>query len=102
MPSRVIIQDGARQTKNYLGSRLRPKGSFFPGAQVEIGEISSLLSGTLVEAGTLGGGSLSFKAANEEAEKVLEEASSIARERMEEDLPKISVGLSQDDEGLTW
>jgi len=53
-----------------------------PDAEREIGEISGLLSGILVDAGQLDGGQLSFEVNNEEAEKVIEEASTIVEQRM--------------------
>ncbi|MGD0146256.1 MAG: hypothetical protein ABSB53_05320, partial [Nitrososphaerales archaeon] len=45
-----------------------------PEAEGEIGEISGLLSSILVDAGTVGGYSLNFEAANEDAERILSEA----------------------------
>jgi len=74
-----------------------------PEADKEIGEISGLLSSVLVDASYSGGVSLNFDAANEDAQKVLEEAASVAEERMKESFPEIPAGvLAQDDnEGLT-
>jgi division protein CdvB (Snf7/Vps24/ESCRT-III family) len=74
-----------------------------PEADKEIGEISGLLSSVLVDASATGGISLNFDAANEDAQKVLEEAASVAEERMKESFPEIPAGvLSQDEnEGLT-
>ena len=76
-----------------------------PEADKEIGEISGLLSSVLVDASTSGGISLNFDAANEDAQKVLEEAASVAEERMKESFPEIPAGvrvLTQDEnEGLT-
>ena len=63
--------------------------STMPTAQAELNEISSLLSSTLVEAGTVSGTSLNFEAANSEAEKVLEEAASVASERMASQFPEV-------------
>jgi division protein CdvB (Snf7/Vps24/ESCRT-III family) len=73
-----------------------------PEADKEIGEISGLLSSVLVDASTTGGISLNFDAANEDAQKVLEEASIVAEERMKESFPEIPAGvIVPDDEGLT-
>jgi division protein CdvB (Snf7/Vps24/ESCRT-III family) len=73
-----------------------------PEADKEIGEISGLLSSVLVDASTTGGISLNFDAANEDAQKVLEEAASVAEQRMKESFPEIPAGvISQEDEGLT-
>lgn len=63
-----------------------------PEADREIGEISSLLSSVLVDAGATSGLSLNFDAANEDAQKVLEEAASVAEQRMRESFPEIPAG----------
>lgn len=63
-----------------------------PDAEREIGEISSLLSGILVDAGQIDGGQLSFEPNSEEAEKVIEEASAIVEERMRNKFPDVPVG----------
>jgi division protein CdvB (Snf7/Vps24/ESCRT-III family) len=73
-----------------------------PEADKEIGEISGLLSSVLVDASTTGGFSLNFDAANEDAQKVLEEASIVAEQRMKESFPEIPAGvIMPEDEGLT-
>jgi division protein CdvB (Snf7/Vps24/ESCRT-III family) len=74
-----------------------------PEADKEIGELSGLLSTVLVDAGTTGGISLNFDAANEDAQKVLEEASEVAEQRMKESFPEIPAGIFAQDEreGLT-
>ena len=73
-----------------------------PEADKEIGEISGLLSSVLVDASTTGGISLNFDAANEDAQKVLEEASIVAEQRMKESFPEIPAGvIVPEDEGLT-
>ncbi|HXW36472.1 MAG TPA: Snf7 family protein [Nitrososphaerales archaeon] len=69
-----------------------------PEADREIGEISGLLSSILVDAGTTGGISMNFEAANEEAVRVLEEASEVAEERMREDFPAIPAGVQTERE----
>jgi division protein CdvB (Snf7/Vps24/ESCRT-III family) len=73
-----------------------------PEADAEIGEISGLLSSVLVDASASQGISLNFNAANEDAQKVLEEAASVAEERMQADFPAIPTGIiTPEDEGLT-
>jgi len=74
-----------------------------PEADREIGEISGLLSSVLIDAGTSSGISLNFDAANEEAQKVLNEASEVAEERMKESFPAIPLTLrtQQDAEELS-
>ncbi len=69
-----------------------------PEAENEIGEISGLLSTILVDAGTVGGYSLNFEAANEDAERILAEASAVAEQRMREKFPEIPTQLSTPEE----
>jgi division protein CdvB (Snf7/Vps24/ESCRT-III family) len=68
-------------------------GSAIPEADREIGEISGLLSSILVDAGSVGGVSLNFGAANEDAQKVLDEAAAVAEQRMSESFPEIPAGI---------
>jgi len=70
-----------------------------PEAEGEMGEISGLLSGILVDAGSVGGASLNFVAANEEAERALSEAAAVAEARMREGFPDIpqSAVVSEDE-----
>jgi division protein CdvB (Snf7/Vps24/ESCRT-III family) len=67
-------------------------GTALPEADREIGEISGLLSSVLIDAGTTAGVSLNFDAANEDAQKVLEEAAAVAEQRMKESFPEIPAG----------
>ena len=60
-----------------------------PDAEGELGEVSSLLSGILVDAGSMGGYSLNFEVANEEAEIALSEAAAVAESRMKEKFPEL-------------
>ncbi len=68
--------------------------SALPEADREIGEISGLLSGILVDAGSVGGVSLNFDVANEDAQKVMEEAAAVAEQRIQESFPEIPAGIS--------
>ena len=70
-----------------------------PEAESEIGEISGLLSSILVDAGTVGGYSLNFEAANEDAEKIMAEASAVAEQRMKERFPEIPANLPSAESG---
>jgi division protein CdvB (Snf7/Vps24/ESCRT-III family) len=70
-----------------------------PEAESEIGEISGLLSSILVDAGTVGGYSLNFEAANEDAERILAEASAVAETRMKEKFPEIPSTLPSAEAG---
>jgi len=68
-----------------------------PDAEGEMGEVSSLLSGILVDAGSMGGYTMNFETANEEAERALSEAAAVAESRMKEKFPDIpqSVGTAE-------
>ena len=63
--------------------------SLVPDAEREIGEISGLLSGILVEAGQVDPIHSNYDVSNEEAERVLEEAGVIARNNMSSKFPEI-------------
>jgi division protein CdvB (Snf7/Vps24/ESCRT-III family) len=63
--------------------------SVMPEAEHEIGEISGLLSGILVDAGQVGGYTLNFEAANEDAEKIMMEAAAVAEQRMRDRFPDL-------------
>ncbi|MGP8124840.1 MAG: hypothetical protein ACLQEQ_03110 [Nitrososphaerales archaeon] len=70
-----------------------------PEAEGEIGEISGLLSSILVDVGTVGGYSMNFEAANEDAERILSEASALAEQRMKEKFPEIPATLPSAEAG---
>ncbi|MAH21414.1 MAG: hypothetical protein CMO12_01210 [Thaumarchaeota archaeon] len=69
--------------------------SVLPEADNEIGEISGLLSGILVDAGQMGGYNLNFEAANDEAEGIVAEASAVAEERIKEKFPDLPSTMSE-------
>lgn len=66
-----------------------------PEAMNEMGEVSSLLSGILVDAGSIGGYTMNFETANEEAERALSEAAAVAESRMKEKFPDIPQSLEE-------
>lgn len=65
----------------------------FPEAESELGEIGNLLSGIMMEAGTETGMSLNFNAVNEDATKILTEASTVAEQRIKEKFPDLPPGI---------
>jgi len=67
-----------------------------PEAESELGEINSILSNILAEAGQLGGFTLNFQAANEEAEKILAEATAVAEQKMKEIFPELRSSEDQE------
>jgi division protein CdvB (Snf7/Vps24/ESCRT-III family) len=71
-----------------------------PEAENGMSEISSLLSGILVDAGSVSGSSLNFTAANEEAEGVLSEAAAVAESRMQGTFPEIPVTATRSESDM--
>jgi division protein CdvB (Snf7/Vps24/ESCRT-III family) len=60
-----------------------------PEAEQEIGEISTLLSGILIDAGQFNPAQMTFDTSSQEAEKVIEEAGAIVEQRMKEKFPDV-------------
>jgi division protein CdvB (Snf7/Vps24/ESCRT-III family) len=60
-----------------------------PEAEREISEVGELLSGVLTDAGTVGEVGVDFRAANDDAERILQEAEVVAEDRMKEKLPEV-------------
>jgi division protein CdvB (Snf7/Vps24/ESCRT-III family) len=76
--------------------------SALPEADREMSEISGLLSSILVNAGQTGGLSMNFEAANEDAQKVLEEAAAVAEQKIKDSFPEIPANVAgQQEEGLS-
>jgi division protein CdvB (Snf7/Vps24/ESCRT-III family) len=76
--------------------------STLPEADREMSEISGLLSSILVSAGQTSGLSMNFEAANEDAQKVLEEAAAVAEQKIKDSFPEIPAGVAgQQEEGLS-
>ena len=72
-----------------IGSLRAGLNGVIPEAESGMSEISSMLSGILVDAGSVSSSTLNFGVANEEAERVLTEAAAVAESRMEDSLPAI-------------
>jgi len=60
-----------------------------PQAEKELGEIGNLLSGIVVDAGAVTGSTINFESANEDSQKIIEEAAAIAEQRMKETFPDL-------------
>lgn len=82
----VVILSPAMAVVKNLRSSISP---YLPEAEDEFGIISELLSGILVDAGQVGGYTINFETANEEAIRLIEEASSAVDQKMREELPCI-------------
>ena len=67
-----------------------------PEAQGEMSEISDLLSNILVDAGQSSSTSIDFEVANEEADKVLAEASVVAESKMRDKFPDLPSSVLDD------
>ncbi|MCL4436774.1 MAG: Snf7 family protein [Thaumarchaeota archaeon] len=64
--------------------------NIMPNAQGEIGEINNILSDILVNAGSLSGErQINTETSSEEADRILDEASSLAEERMRDLFPEV-------------
>jgi division protein CdvB (Snf7/Vps24/ESCRT-III family) len=82
----VIVLSPAMALVKNLRSSLSP---FVPEMEEELGLISELLSGILVDAGQVGGYTINFETANEEAVRLIDEAAAAVDQKMKEDFPGI-------------
>lgn len=82
----VIVLSPAMAVVKNLRSSLTPQ---VPEMEVELGIISELLSGILVDAGQVGGYTINFETANEEAVRLIDEASLVVEQKMKEEFPGI-------------
>ena len=69
--------------------------TLLPEAERELGDISTILSSILVDAGQTAGLSLNFETANEDAMKILNEAAAIAEQKFKEKFPELPTGVSE-------
>jgi division protein CdvB (Snf7/Vps24/ESCRT-III family) len=63
--------------------------SYVPEMEEELGIISELLSGILVDAGQVGGSTINFEKANEQAVQYLGEVSEVVDQKMEQEFSKV-------------
>jgi division protein CdvB (Snf7/Vps24/ESCRT-III family) len=68
-------------------------GGIIPAAENELSEIGDLLSGLMMEAGTNSGLSLNFNTVNEDAAKILTEASIVAEQKIGASFPDLPPGM---------
>jgi len=68
-------------------------GGVLPEAEGELGSIGDLLSGLMFEAGTSSGMSLNFENVNEDASKILDEAATVAAQRVNNNFPDLPTGM---------
>jgi division protein CdvB (Snf7/Vps24/ESCRT-III family) len=67
--------------------------SVFPEAETELGEIGNLLSGIMIEAGQSSGMTLNFDTVNEDAQKILAEAATVAEQKVKDKFPELPPGM---------
>jgi division protein CdvB (Snf7/Vps24/ESCRT-III family) len=82
----VIVLSPAMAVVKNLRSSLTPH---VPEMEGELGIISELLSGILVDAGQVGGYTINFETANEEAVRLIDEASAVVEQKMKEEFPGV-------------
>lgn len=82
----VIILAPAMAVVKNVRSSLTP---YISEMEEELGVVSELLSGILVDAGQVGGYTINFETANEEAARTIEEASEAVEQKMKEEFPGI-------------
>jgi division protein CdvB (Snf7/Vps24/ESCRT-III family) len=64
-----------------------------PEAENELGEIGNMLSGLMFDAGTTCGSSLNFNNVNEDAAKILDEAATVAAQKVSANFPDLPPGM---------
>jgi division protein CdvB (Snf7/Vps24/ESCRT-III family) len=68
---------------------MRGLASVNPQIAKEMGDISNILSGIVMDAGATSGLSLNFQSANEDSAKIMEEAQAVAEKRMKDTFPEL-------------
>jgi division protein CdvB (Snf7/Vps24/ESCRT-III family) len=82
----VMVLSPAMAVIKNLRSSITPH---VPEMEGELGIISELLSGILVDAGQVGGFTINFEKANEQAAQFLEEISKVIEQKMKDELSKV-------------
>jgi division protein CdvB (Snf7/Vps24/ESCRT-III family) len=70
-------------------------GTVTPEVGAEMGQIINLMSSIMVEASQTGNYTVNFETGNEDAQKVLEEAASVAERKLKEEFPDLPLSGSQ-------
>ena len=68
-------------------------GGVLPEAGNELEQIGTMLSGIVMDAGQTTGLTLNFEATNEDAQKILTEAATVAEQRVKEKFPELPAGV---------
>jgi division protein CdvB (Snf7/Vps24/ESCRT-III family) len=80
-----ILSPGIALVKNVRSSLI----SYIPESKYDIGSISDLIGGILVDAGQIGSYIINFETANEKASYLINEASLIAEQKIKEEFPDL-------------
>ena len=80
-----ILSPGIALVKNVRSSLI----SYMPESKYEIGSISDLIGGILLDAGQIGSYTINFETANEKASYLFNEASLIAEQKIKEEFPDL-------------
>ncbi len=67
--------------------------SIFPEAEKELGSIGNLLSGIIMDTGQSSGLAINFETANDDAQKIMNEAASVAEQKIKEKFPDLPSGI---------
>ncbi len=81
-----------------LGSVRNGMAAIFPEAEKELGQIGNLLGGIIIDAGQNTGVSIDFETANEDAQKILSEAATVAEDKIKEKFPALPGAMPKVDE----
>ena len=65
----------------------------FPEAERELGDIGNMLSGLMFDAGLNSGSTMNFNSVNEDTAKILEEAATVAEQKISANFPELPPGL---------
>ncbi len=65
----------------------------FPEAEKELGQIGGLLSGIMIDAGQSTGLTINFDSANEDAQQILDEAATVAEQKVKDKFPELPAGM---------
>ena len=65
----------------------------FPEAERELGDIGNMLSGLMLDVGLNSGSTMNFESVNEDTAKILEEAATVAEQKISANFPELPPGL---------
>lgn len=75
--------------------------AIFPEAERELRQIGNLLNGIIIDAGQSSGLTINFDTANEDAQNILAEASSVAETKIKDKFPELPAGMPDIGQGST-